>query len=128
MQTHDEENIPLFPDLPIQEAPKPPSMVYVVTETDLNLVRATRYGELQALLPARSNITMNPAPVLRALKQKLKNFCDHDFILPIGDPIAIGLAFTVAAEANRGRFKALKWDRQIGDYYVVSCNLYERGR
>lgn len=123
-----ETDVPLFPDLPIQEAPRPPSIVYVVMETDLNLVRATRYGELVALLPARTNITMSPGPVIRILKQKLKTFGDHDFILPIGDPIAIGLAFTMAAETNRGRFKALKWDRVAGDYYVVSVNIHDRGR
>jgi hypothetical protein len=122
----DEEDVPLFPDLPYQDAPRPPAIVYVVTESDLNLVRATRFGELQWLLPAKTNIVMNPTSIIKGLKQRLKTFTDHDFILPVGDPIAIGLAFTVAASVNDGRFKALKWDREVGDYYVVSCSL--RGR
>lgn len=124
----DEADVPLFPDLPVMEAPRRPSLVYVVQETALDLIKATRFGELVPLLPNRLNITMNPIPVIRDLKRKLKAFGDHDYLLPIGDPIAIGLAFTVAAEANRGKFRALKWDRQANDYYVVNCNIHDRGR
>ena len=123
-----EEQIPLFPGVPLGNAPEKPSRVCVVQETDINLVKATRFGELISLLPGRLNITMSPAPVIRTLKTKLKDFCDADYLLPIGDPIAIGLTFTVAAEINRGRFRALKWDKQGNSYYVVNVNLYEGRR
>lgn len=125
--TNDLDEHPImFPDLPLMEAPKRHSLVYVVQETNLNLIKATKFGELIPLLPARTNITMNPIHIVRDLKRKLKNFTDADYLLPIGDPIAIGLAFTIAGEINMGKFRALKWDRQAGDYYVVSCNINDK--
>lgn len=124
---NDPGTLEMFPG----HTPKPPvekpSRVFVVQETDLNLVRATKFGELIPLLPGRLNITMSPAPVIRELKQKLKDFGDQDYILPLGDPIAIGLAFTIAMQLNRGKFRALKWDKINNSYYVVSCNIHERG-
>lgn len=122
------EQIPMFPNANLGKAPEKPSRVFVVQETDINLVKATRFGELICLLPGRLNITMSPAPVIRTLKAKLKDFCDTDYLLPIGDPIAIGLAFTIAVEMNRGKFRALKWDKQGNSYYVVNVNLYEGRR
>lgn len=125
----DPGTVPMFPESikPSKLAEKP-GRVFVVQETELNLVRATKFGELISLLPGRLNITMNPAPVLRELKQKLKDFNDQDYILPIGDPIAIGLAFTVAMELNRGKFRALKWDKVANSYYVVNVDIHDRGR
>lgn len=126
--TLEEEQIPMFPNADLGTAPEKPSRVFVVQETNLNLVKATRFGELISLLPGTLNITMNPAPVVRQLKQKLKDFGDQDYILPIGDPIAIGLAFTIATEMNRGKFRALKWDKQGGSYYVVNVNIFDKGK
>jgi len=45
-------------------------------------------------------------------------------LLLIGDPLAIGLAVAVASNANRGKVKLLKWDRQERQYYPLSVNLY----
>lgn len=123
-----EAQIPMFPNTQLGKAPEKPHRVFVVQETDINLVKATRFGELISLLPGRLNITMSPAPVIRTLKAKLRDFCDTDYVLPIGDPIAIGLTFTLAAEVNRGRFRALKWDKQGNSYYVVNVDLYEGRR
>ena len=121
-----EDKLHMFPDVPLGRAPVPEGRVFVVQETDLNLVDATRFGELIALLPGRLNITMNPTPVVRTLRQKLRGLTDSDYILPVGDPIAIGLAFTVAADLNRGRFKALKWNKDEKAYYIVSVDIYDR--
>jgi hypothetical protein len=122
---HDPGTLARFPDAPAKVPNKEPK-VYVVQETSLNLIKATKFGELITLLPGRLNITTSPAPVIRELKQKLKNFCDHDYLLPNGDPLAIGLTFTIAMEINRGKFRALKWDNVAKAYYVVSCDIYER--
>lgn len=102
--------------------------VFVVQQTDLDLTKATRFGELVPILPRHSNISMSAMPVIRELRRMLKGFSDDDFILPNGDPLAIGLAVAVAAEANRGRFRALKWDKRLNDYYVVSVDMVDRPR
>jgi hypothetical protein len=52
-------------------------------------------------------------------------FDDQDYLLCIGDPVAIGLATAVAASRNYGRVKLLKWDRQEHRYYVVKANIQE---
>lgn len=101
--------------------------VYVVQSTTLNLSKATRFGELISILPQRANITMSPAPVLRELRAKLKDFNDSDYLLPLGDPVAIALAAFVAADMNVGRVKLLKWDRELNDYYVVKADFYDSG-
>lgn len=108
---------------PIARRPR----VFVVQETDLNLAKATRFGELVPVLPGRLNITMSPQPVIRQLRLALRDINDGDLILPVGDPVAIGLAFTVAASLNNGRFRALKWDKQLNDYYTVAVDVYDRG-
>lgn len=127
MSTETLENKPPAARRPLAPGHEPSPRVFVVQESALNLVRATKFGELVPLLPGRLNITMSPAPVLRELKAKLKDFGDADYLLPVGDPVAIGLAFTVAAEVNRGKLRVLKWDKGGGAYYVVNVNLHERG-
>ena len=101
--------------------------VYVTQDTDLDLAKATVYGELVPLLPRKKNITLSPQPVIRELRQKLRNFTDADYLLLIGDPVAIILAGMVTAEMNNGRIRTLKWDRLINNYYPVTIDFYDRG-
>lgn len=103
-----------------------PSRVFVIQQTDLNLAKATRFGELFPLIPGRVNITMQPQPVIRELRRKLADFSDNDYILPVGDPIAIGLALMVAMDNNNGKVRVLKWDKTLSDYYVVNVNFYDK--
>jgi hypothetical protein len=37
--------------------------------------------------------------------------------------VAIGIACSCAAKANRGRYVVLKWDRQERRYYPVAVDL-----
>jgi hypothetical protein len=99
--------------------------VFVVQETPgKNVLGAGQFGELVRLLPPNQQIVFSAQPVVRKLRDMLKNFCDDDFLLAIGDPAAIGIACAVAAENNRGRFKMLKWDRHNMAYYPVQVDLY----
>lgn len=108
-------------------AKKHEPLVYVVQETNtFSLAKATRFGFLTPVLPANRQITMNPQPVIRELKRALRNYCDSDFLLLIGDPAAIALAVFVAGEMNRGRVQLLKWDRELNDYYMLRVDLYDR--
>ena len=100
--------------------------VFVTQETSLDLVKATRFGELVALVPQNLNVVMNSVSVLNSLYDGLAGYTPNDFLLPTGDPVIIGLAFTVAAEISRGHLRVLKWDRQINDYYSVLLNLNDR--
>lgn len=102
--------------------------VFVVQEENpgQNIVSASRYGEIDYLLP-RGQITFSTYPTLKRLKRKLKAFSDDDYLLLIGDPAAIGMATVVAAEYNRGKLQFLKWDRQEKQYYPIKFDVHEKG-
>ena len=83
--------------------------VYVVQEVKgRNILSAKEFGELKLLLPEGSQVVLSAAPTVRKLKTRLKDFCDDDYLLLIGDPDAIGIACSIAADSNRGRYKCLK--------------------
>ena len=98
--------------------------VYVVQEVPkFNVLPARKYGELELMLPP-GQITLSAGPTVNRLKHKLREFTDMDYLLLIGDPLAIGLAVAIASNANRGKARLLKWDRQEKQYYPLNVNLY----
>lgn len=101
-------------------------MVYVVQEVPRrNITAAAKYGELVVLLP-QGDIVLSPGPTVRRLRTKLRDFSDDDFLLLIGDPVAIGLATALAAKANNDRVAFLKWDKQNAIYYIVRSDISGR--
>ncbi len=99
--------------------------VYVVQEArGRNLIPATMYGTIDILLPP-GNVAFSSSPTIRRLRDKLRNFSDNDYLLLMGDPAAIAMAGAVASDANRGKLKLLKWDKQEMAYYVVEVSLYK---
>lgn len=98
--------------------------VYVVQEAPgKNILSAEAYGPLIALLPSMMQIVISASEAVDILNKKLRVFSDQDYILAIGDPVAIGLASAIAARYNGGRVKFLKWDRVETRYYVVQTNI-----
>ena len=102
-------------------------VVYVVQETTLNITPAARFGELQVLLPARAQVLITPQPLVRLLRGQLRGYTEHDYVLPVGDPVAIGAATALAAEPACGAVRLLKWDRQESRYYQVVLRLWGAG-
>tara|TARA_R100000655_G_scaffold85077_1_gene124713 strand:- start:727 stop:1077 length:351 start_codon:yes stop_codon:yes gene_type:complete len=93
-----------------------------------NYEDASKFGDLEVLVPNVENINLySTAPVVRSMNRKLRDFCDEDYILFSGDPVAIAIASVVAAKINRGRFKALKWDRQEAVYYPLTISTTGTG-
>ena len=102
--------------------------VYIVQENpNVNVIGAGRFGDLIPLLPPGRQITLSSSPVVRLLKNKLKDFNDKDFLLAMGDPVAIGIASMVASDINNGKVNMLKWDRENQCYYNVYIDLYQKG-
>lgn len=93
-----------------------------------NFLPAADYGELVFVLPAGDQVFMNAAPTIQRVKTALRDFNDEDYILPNGDPVGIGIACVEAARVNEGRYKLLKYDREVSRdrgvpvYYVVPCD------
>lgn len=87
-----------------------------------DLSPAAAYGELQVLIN-RNNIGIAAQPIVAQLRHDLRSYSDDDCILAVGDPVAIGLAISVAADSNRGRVNILRWDRQTGQYIQLAANI-----
>ena len=102
--------------------------VYVVQEVSgRNIASARQYGDFEVLLPSNTNIMLSSAPSVRRMKKILQDYKEEDYLLLIGDPAAIGVACSIAALYNRGRYKVLMWDRQEGLYYPVEIDLHQKG-
>jgi hypothetical protein len=92
----------------------------------IDVSAAAKFGKFKVLLPP-GDIILSTQPAIWELKKKLKTFCDDDYLLLIGDPVAIGLASSIAAEMNSGRVKFLRWAKSEFDYIVVEADLHQRG-
>lgn len=102
-------------------------MVYVVQMVpDRDVSSAREYGELSVLLPL-GDVVLSAGPITQKLQRKLKDFSDADYLLCMGDPVALTLAGAVAAESNFGRFKLLKWDRRKQVYYPIEIDIRRTG-
>lgn len=107
--------------------------VYVVQEVltyksgmaqpQYDLRPAALYGELEILLPC-SRLPLATHSTIATLERKLRDFSDNDYLLPVGDPIAIAMAASVAAKMNHGKVQMLKWDRDNRAYIKVAFDLY----
>lgn len=86
-----------------------------------NLTPAAEYGNLEVLLPAGASL-ISTVPMVRTMRDRLANFSDDDYLLPVGDPASIMAAGAIAAEMNAGRVKILRWDRGVRKYMVVQVD------
>lgn len=101
--------------------------VYVIQEVSkFNVISAQEFGKLVPVFEEGKQIMLSPGPAIRKAKMILKDFCDDDYLLLIGDPSMIGLACSVAADNNRGKYKVLKYDRRTYTYYPIQIDLNER--
>ena len=95
--------------------------VFVVQKPDKkkNILSATEYGELDFILSETENIMYTPASTISRIKHTLRNFNEKDYILLIGDPVAIGVAVHFALLLNGNKAKILKWDNREYKYYSM---------
>lgn len=102
-------------------------MVYIINEVQgKNVLSASKYGELTYLLKEGAQVTLSAGFITNQLKMKLDKFNDNDYLLLIGDPVAIGIAVAIAAHWNKGRVAMLKWDKQEKMYYPVKIDIYQK--
>ena len=87
-----------------------------------SLTEASVFGQIEVLIPS-NNIGIALQPLAASMKTALKDFDDDDYILPSGDPVAIGIAASIAAKNNRGRVNYLRWDRQTRTYIKITVTI-----
>jgi hypothetical protein len=109
-----------IPQEPMKRDPVTQCMVSV-----MNFNHARRFGEPVVLCPT-GPAALSTAPTTWSLKDKLRDFCDDDYLIAVGDPTLQAMAACVACDVNRGRINFLKWDRECGAYIVVKFDLHPR--
>ena len=98
--------------------------VYVVQENPrVDIISATKWGELITLTNQTDQLHLNPGRLITQIKRKLQNFDKDDWLLAIGDPAIIGVAFAVASDVNSGQVNILKWDKIERLYYPVRLSI-----
>ena len=111
-------------------------IVYVIQEIPgtregrpkINIMGASKFGELKVLLPELSQIIFSPGPLIFKLRKLLNNYTPEDFLLLTGDPAIIGVACSIVSDTTNGKYKVLKWDKQERQYYPIVIDLYEKGK
>lgn len=89
-----------------------------------NLGPAAVLGEIEYIFPTNDkNAMLLPQQAVNKARHALRNYSDEDYILPVGDPAAIGMVAATAAYFNNGRIKMLKWDRSSSQYITLSMNI-----
>jgi hypothetical protein len=95
--------------------------VFVVQNPDKkkNIISATEYGKLDFILSEAENIMYTPVVTTSRIRHTLRNFNEDDYLLLIGDPVAIGVAVHFALLTNGNKAKILKWDNREFKYYPI---------
>lgn len=93
-----------------------------------DLTPALKYGEIVEILRP-GNISADHQYVMETILQKLKNFKSEDFMLALGDPVAMCAAACIALDYTNGFLQILKWDKHRLEYvpYVINLRYGTRG-
>ena len=111
------------------------SRVFVVCEPTLkrgdqfvpafDLTPAAEYGEPIVLLQSPQSF-LSASMTVKLLREKLVDFSDEDYLVPIGDPALMCATAMVCSAANKGRVRMLKWDRKLQKYFPILVDLNGR--
>ena len=114
-----------------------PRVFVVQDQPSMNISPALEYGEIVMMLDPGDH-AFNPTRMINALRTIVeeRNFEVSDYLLLIGDPVAIGCAMAITDqwlqanwdqpidEGSAGpKLKVLKWDRQNRRYLPIELGL-----
>lgn len=85
-------------------------------EDKFDLTPALSFGEIVEILKP-GNISQDSQNILKYMLQKMEDFQEGDYLLALGDPVAIAAASCVALDITGGVVQMLKWDK-IGKVYI----------
>lgn len=88
----------------------------------INVSPAKAHGEIVVMLPPQTTY-MDTKLLMHGLRAELKhyNYEKGDCLLPLGDPVACAAA--VAILAVRGRFRILRWDKRLCEYFAATIEV-----
>lgn len=91
-------------------------------EDKLDLTPAEDFGEIHEILPP-GNVSSDMASNLRDIREGMRSFSNDDFLILLGDPVAMSIAACVAMQKTDGRIKMLKWDKFKNAYDVYEVDF-----
>lgn len=62
------------------------------------------------------------ATLFHKIRDKLMDFSDEDYIVPLGNPALIAMAVMCASECNHGRVSMLDWIRDANSYRIIDID------
>ena len=101
-----------------------PKIFLTKEDPRLNFSPALKFGEEIIVLVTRDcPVHASSAGFTNAIKNKLMDFSDEDYLLCSGDPVTIGIAVFYAAFFNGNRVNLLKWDNMHKQYHQILVKL-----
>lgn len=88
-----------------------------------DLSPASEYGQMVRLLPSGALFRQSLEETLKALAEKLSGYTERDYILALGDPVAIAAAVLQAAHASGGKVNVLKFDKPSQRYFSFPLEI-----
>lgn len=85
--------------------------------------KAEKFGELVYVLDPQAFPTKGMQFHVAKMQLAMKDFTEKDYILPIGNPIFIGMAFGIACAKTNGKVRALSWSRQHQEYVQTNVEI-----
>jgi hypothetical protein len=100
--------------------------VYVVQHSPgKDLMPAKEYGPLRILLSKNDTRTQHFEGIINSLQQGLSRFRPEDYLLLIGDPVAIAIAAHIAMHNTRGFLRLLRWNRETYSYEPINIGVVQ---
>jgi hypothetical protein len=96
--------------------------VFVVQESDRNILPAKEFGELKVIL-SHNDVSKGAEHMVSKIKKFLNGITGDDYILCIGDPVAIGLTIHLALAKTYGVLRILRWNKHSYSYEVENLNI-----
>ena len=91
-------------------------------KSTMDFTPALQYGELVVCLPHNVSLFATH-PVALALRERMADFDKDDYLIAVGDPTLIGMAFHIALMKTGGKFNQLKWDRHTSRYLKLPIDM-----
>lgn len=87
-----------------------------------DLTPAAKFGQLVFVLGPGNIFRDKMAQATTQMADSLAGFTENDFILAVGDPVAIAAAVLIAGKRTGGKLRILKWDRLSSAYESFSIS------
>lgn len=86
---------------------------------------AKEFGEIVVMLPPEAS-RLDANSIVTLLKTAMTNFGEDDYILALGNPMAIAIVAALADRAS-SPLRLLQWDKQTRRYQLIEATIDDEG-